>query len=118
MTGAKPFLGKPGPFSQAYPEVKSLRARVLHRGDLAYATQREQTFTEHSIPEVVPCPNPRCQQGGYNLRAIMIALAHGKMPSYSAKFSCHGHEGTPKGRKIGDPCCNSIELEIETTFNG
>jgi hypothetical protein len=117
MSTSEPFLGKPAPFKQAYPEFKTVRVRVKHEGDMTHAMQREQTYTEHSLPRVIPCPNPRCRQGGYDLTATIIAIAHERLSSYKVNWSCNGHEGTPKGRKVGAPCSNSIELEVEAIFN-
>jgi hypothetical protein len=117
MNESKPFLGTPTTFSKAYPSFRSLVIRVKNHGYLASPMQREQVYSKPSIPRVIPCPNPRCQQGGYDLTAIIITMEHERNTKFSAHYSCNGHEGTPKGRRKGNPCMNSVELEFEAEFN-
>jgi len=117
MQQSKPFLGTPTTFSKAFPKFRSLIIRAKHSGDLTNPTQREQIYSGNSIPRVIPCPNPRCQQGGYDLTATIITMEHDRKTQYRVRYSCNGHEGTPKGRRKGNPCMNSVELEFEATFN-
>lgn len=117
MNESKPFLGIPTTFSKAYPGFRSLVVRAKHSGDLSSPAQREQQYSEHSVPRVIPCPNPRCQQGGYDLTSIIIAIEHGRIIKYSTRHTCNGHEGTPKGRRKGSSCMNFVELEITSEFN-
>lgn len=116
MTTTKPFLGTVGSFGNAYPGVESLRATVHHNGEVPQAWQRDETYTEQSIPQVIPCLNPRCQQGGFDLKASLITVTHGRATNHKVKLYCGGHEGSPKGRKLGDPCSNSIEIVLQLKF--
>ena len=52
--------------------------------------------------------NPRCQQGG--LLTQQIVLFH---PDGECDFPCNGHEGTPAGRRKGDPCDNRFKVTLE-----
>jgi len=113
----KPFLGTLSSFHEAYPEVESLHLEGRERGDLASGMgQRDVRYTESNIPGNIPCGNPRCQQGGYDLNALVMTLTANRYTSYEIDWSCKGHEGTPKGRRIGDPCMNSIRAKLTITY--
>ena len=116
MSDSKPFLGELTTFAKAYPNFGELVVRVHHDGDLAYVHQKSAVYTAATLPGVLRCPNPKCQQGGYDLSATVITLAHGRTPNYSVSWSCNGHEGSPKGRRKGDPCMNSVELEFQASY--
>jgi len=106
---SKPFLGTVSSFHEAYPEVKTLRFVGKEQGDLASGhDQRKLNYTESTLPSTIPCGNPHCQQGGYDFNTTLMSLTATKATSYEIDWSCNGHEGTPKGRRIGDPCMNSI----------
>lgn len=117
MPQSRPFLGVPASFTVAYPQFKSLVVRVRHSGDVARPHQKDEVYTESSIPKNVPCPNPRCQQGGYDLTGAIMHMAHSSEGQYKVRYSCNGHEGTPKGRRKGSPCMNFAEFKFEACFN-
>ncbi len=114
---SRPFLGTVSSSREAYPEVKSLRFEGREHGDLASGMdQRDVYYTECNLPGKIPCGNPRCQQGGYDLNATLMTLMGNRDTSYEIDWSCDGHEGTPKGRRIGDPCMNSIRAKLTITY--
>ena len=114
---SKPFLGTVSSFREAYPDVKSIRLEGQELGDLASGMDRRNVhYTESDIPGSIACGNPRCQQGGYDLNALVMTLTGSRDTSYEIDWSCDGHEGTPKGRRIGDPCMNSIRATITITY--
>ncbi len=114
---SRPFIGTLSSFHQAYPEVKTLRFDGKEQGDLASGfDQRNLNYTESSLPSTIPCGNPRCQQGGYDLNATLMSLTNTSETSYDIDWLCGGHEGTPKGRRIGDPCMNSITGKLTITY--
>ena len=116
MMEAKPFVGTVETFKQAYPSVKTLRLLARQRGEVARKWQEVQTFTEHNLPPVIPCANPRCYQGGSDLSALLMTMTCGNETEYKMTLDCNGHEGTPKGRKRGDPCQNSIDIELSVSY--
>lgn len=114
---SRPFVGTMSSFREAYPDVKSLRLEGRERGDLASGMgQRDVHYTESNIPGNIPRGNPRCQQGGYDLNPVVMTLTGSRDTSYEIDWSCNGHEGTPKGRRIGDPCMNSIRATLTITY--
>ena len=116
MTSSKPFLGTVSTFKEAYPQVRTIEVKVRYEGGMRGEIRGTQKYSEHSIPQVLPCSNPKCQQGGYNLMATLITLTHSKQSSYLARWNCNGHAGTPKGRKVGDACEASAEIEITLSY--
>ena len=109
------FLGVPSSFTTAYPQIKNLTFNGI-QGNSLKNDKQEISYSERSIPQNIPCSNSRCNQGGYDLQGILIAITTSKMSSYEGKFSCCGHEGTHKDRVKGSPCLNRISFKIETTF--
>lgn len=116
----KPLLqGNPTTFTELFPEVKSLELTVQEHGEFssfAPSVKSSIHFTKSSIPSKITCSNPKCQQGGYELQWILTEVIRKKDRKYKSIFHCNGHEGTPKGRRIGDPCCNNIEIEIDIDY--
>lgn len=117
MMESRPFIGTPSSFREAYPDVKSVRFDGQERGDLASGfAERAVHYTESDLPGNIPCGNPRCVQGGYDLNATMMTLTENQDSSYEIDWFCNGHEGTPKGRRIGDPCMNSIVAKLTISY--
>ena len=116
MDRHRPFLGTVASFREAFPRVKTLRLVGRQRGDASGEYQREEHYTESNVPQVIRCSNPRCQQGGYDLMPYMLSISPDN-PNYEGEIYCSGHEGTPKGRRKGDPCWNRLTFSIAATFN-
>lgn len=112
----KPLFGTVSSIREAFPDIDKIRLAGRQAGDVERESQREVNFDTLSIPKVIPCGNPLCQQGGFDIGAAVITLCHSRMASYTGSIPCPGHEGSPKGRIKGDPCMNQLEYTIETTF--
>jgi hypothetical protein len=73
--------------------------------------RRTSKYDKSNIPRHANCSNKRCQQGGIDLQMqVMHYPADGK--GYMSTYSCRGHEGTPNGRRVGDPCMNSFTVSV------
>lgn len=119
----EPFLqGKPITFDKAFPSVKSFVLTGREHGDsreiasIPIEHRSALHYTAPNLPAKIPCSNPRCQQGGYELQWILDAIIRNRDTHYENTFYCGGHEGSPKGRRKGDPCCNYIEMTIELEY--
>ena len=110
------WIGRPGSFREVYPNIKSLKLDGSQHGDLRSQHQEKLRYSESSIPAMISCANPRCQQGGYDIQAIIDGVVYSQESSYKETLHCNGHEGTPKGRRIGDPCMNYIKVNIEIEY--
>ena len=113
MSRAKPFLGETTDRNKAFYGIASLELTVVQDRFGHYTVhewQREQRFTKENIPRHLACANPRCQQGGLDLQRIVLFSTPGKHT-----YWCNGHEGSPKGRRQGDPCDNRFEVILSVT---
>ena len=110
MSRSKPFLGETTDKSKAFAGIVSFELKVVQDRFGNYTIepwQRESRFTLANIVPHLACVNPRCQQGGLELQRIVLFQSAGKHT-----FPCNGHEGSPRGRRQGDPCDNSFEIEL------
>ena len=110
------WLGKPAPFHEVYPQIKSLRLEGTQHGDLGSEFQATLHYSESNILAKINCANPQCQQGGYEVQQFLDALVHAKETESEQTWHCNGHEGSPKGRRKGDPCMNYIKFTISIDY--
>ena len=107
----RPFLGTTTDRDAAFPDIESMTI-VVEQDKYGYysrdAWQRKSKYTKASIPRFARCLNPRCQQGGLDLQHIATFSSDGEH-----NYSCSGHEGSPKGRRVGSPCMNSFTVTVE-----
>lgn len=110
MSAAKPFLGVTHDRDKALDGIASFKLTVAQDRFGRYthsAWQREAHYSKSNLPRYCVCANPRCQQGGLDLQQIVTYWPPGERT-----FPCNGHEGTPKGRRVGDPCDNSFVVTL------
>jgi hypothetical protein len=111
----------PTTFEKAYPMVESIRVEVRPSGEgfepFRNETERLDVYNEKSIPAIINCRNPRCYGGGLNLDyLIRWAVVESKQTEYEAYKSCGGYEGSPKGRRKGDPCDTRFRVKVDVTY--
>ena len=106
------WLGKPAPFREVYPNIKSIRLDGSQYGDLRSEYLTTLHYSESNIPIHIDCANPRCQQGGYGLQTLLDTIVYSNETKTEQTWYCDGHEGSPKGRRKGDPCMNHIKFTI------
>jgi hypothetical protein len=110
--------GKPTSFSEAFPGIGDFRIEIDqdHWGFHSMPEwRRKLIFTpDHPPPEEISCVNPRCQQGGLNLRSyIYDADQRAEAWVFEDTVSCPGHEGSPQGRRVGRPCDVAWQVKME-----
>jgi hypothetical protein len=96
---------------EAFPELISLDLVVRQdpfRMHARHDWQRLSRFDETNFPTLVACLNARCQQGGLELENIIRFSIEG-----TTRYGCRGHDGTPKGRRLGDPCDNYFDVDLK-----
>ena len=116
MKTAKPLLGETTDRNCAFPGIATLEVSIVQDRWGHYtskASQREAHYTLSNIPKYHRCTNPRCQQGGLDLQEIALYLANGEHA-----LACRGHEGSPAGRRQGDPCDNTFVVTIQKAEKG
>ena len=113
MPKATPFLGTTTNRNEAFPDIEAIDITITqdpYGQYLQHDWQRISRFTKSDIPSHVRCANPRCQQGGLDLQNIVLLSPDGEH-----EFYCNGHEGTPAGRRKGDPCDNRFTVKLAVT---
>ncbi len=109
---SKPFFGETTDRSEAFRDFKSIDLIVTQdpwNRHARFEYQRESHYTLATIQRHQSCLNPRCQQGGLDLQRIIMF-----QPDGEHEFWCNGDEGTPKGRRQGDPCDNRFTVKLKT----
>lgn len=110
MSKSEPFLGTTTDRNKAFPDIKEMTVVVTqdpwesYRRTPAVPTH---TYTKLSLSRFERCMNPRCQQGGLDLQNIVLFREDGQHEVY-----CRGHEGSPNGRRVGDPCDNVFTVKL------
>jgi hypothetical protein len=103
--------------SERYEHIRSLSAVARHFGDLGRSGSDTARYTRSTLPRVLPCLNPRCCEGGYDIVPVLHDLIERGVSSASTVLPCNGHDGLPLGRGSSKtPCMNSIELDIEIDY--
>ena len=103
--------------AERYSQIRSLAAVARHFGDLGRSGSDTSRFTRSTLPRVLPCLNPRCCEGGYDIVPVLHDLMARGAPTGSVVMPCSGHDGLPLGRGSSKtPCINSIELDIEIDY--
>lgn len=105
---SEPFLGTTPDVNRAFPDVEAIDMMVAQDPYGYYCQQESQrvnSFTKSSLPSHIRCVNPRCQQGGLPTQNIVLFHEDGEYD-----FACNGHEGSPAGRRKGDPCDNRFKV--------
>lgn len=111
-----PWLGKPAPFHEVYPDIESICVEGKQFGDLRAGIPADFKYSASNVPATIPCANPRCQQGGYLLQTYLDAMAHSRQKEADLDWSCNGHEGSPKGRRTGAPCMNRVKFGVRIRY--
>lgn len=79
------------------PDVLDLRVDVFVTESGTGPEERLGTFTLDSLPETVPCPNPRCRRGGLSLRFGLDGMLKSRQERDEFSKLCRGDEGSPQG---------------------
>jgi hypothetical protein len=108
-----PFLGAQISFASAYPTVE--RAYVRFTETDFGSNPRERVHNLADGPRAA-CSNPRCERGGYDFEFQVMDMVRQVIETESVEISCRGHEGTPKGRRIGRDCLMSMKGTITIQY--
>ncbi len=119
------------PFEEAYPTVEAADVEYTESGRfpetrpprLRYQPRREvsseRRLQYHSIRQggaLILCGNPECRRGGYEVATILSEMKRSGETVREGALSCPGDEGSPKGRRRGDRCRNSIKYKITVKY--
>lgn len=106
----------------SFPELEAALMEYYETGEGVYERWRGNpptTYTKpHQVTEMLmACSNPRCERGGYEIdREIHMMILGGKMTHRQLVTYCPGDEGSPKGRKKGNPCENALHVRLTLKY--
>lgn len=110
-----PFFGTSTNVNEAFPGIEKIDI-TIEQDTYGYYCQHQyeriSQYTKTTIPRYEQCVNPRCQQGGVDLQNFVLFHPNGEYD-----ISCKGHEGTPAGRRKGDPCDNHFKIKLNIKPN-
>ena len=115
MGDTTPWLARrTGNFGEAFPNVEAIDFTIDDNpwGWYNVRGHRPLHFTSASATSFISCPNDRCRRGGFDFGTFLRNHTYGsKITSVDQSYSCNGDEGTPAGRRKGDPCMNSFKVK-------
>lgn len=101
-----------GLVSERYAEISSIQFRMTYfqRGMQHILMKRTLSFapSDHAGFHL-KCMNDGCENGGYDLAAVVAAMVKGRKRSTSGKLPCRGTSGTPGHA--------SIAYEVNITYS-
>jgi len=121
MAKTFPFFGTVGTFGEAFPQIEEALIASYETGDdvATYRGDSEpKTFGQpQRISEPrIRCSNKRCQRGGYDIEYEVRMMTCTKSTEKEFVLHCKGDEGTPKGRKKGYGCSNSLNVHLTIKY--
>ena len=75
-----------------------------------FGGKTDHHFTPKTVRQFLHCRNAICQQGGFEPAKFVEFAAFGITEN---TYHCHGHEGSPQGKRKGSPCGNSFVVRLE-----
>lgn len=108
------FLGSTSDRNAAFPGIDELDFVVEQDRHCQHGSKPNlKRYTKSDLPPQIRCVNPRCQQGGLATQGIVLHRGAGVHELW-----CKGHEGSPSGRRKGDPCDNSFIVTLRIDRSG
>jgi hypothetical protein len=106
---------------EAFPEIESALIEHYETGDGTYDYNLKAVPSTYTVPRQVReplmrCSNPRCERGGYEIDREIRNMTLSKSCSSEFILDCHGDEGSPKGRKKGNPCMNRLHVRLTLKY--
>jgi len=92
-------------FDEALPELEDVVFEFIEK-DFVFE-KRSGTWHLHGQGGLMPCGNPFCKRGGYELDRDIRQMLRAGVGQKIIQLSCRGDEGSP--RKIGRKCERFVE---------
>jgi hypothetical protein len=111
MDRSKLFFARPtSKWGEAFPALEDAIIDYVE-SDFG-GEERNETVSLRSQGGVLPCGNPLCFRGGYELDREVSRMIQDGVLEKTVTLHCPGDEGTPKRRR-GDDCERSIKATIK-----
>jgi hypothetical protein len=122
MDRSKRVFGQLTTFEKAFPtiEVATISSYEVGEGVYTFGADESQrrTFGE-GVPlrdGLIPCRNPRCRRGGYEVDDSVYKMVREKSTEKVFATNCPGDEGSPKGRRPGRRCGNVLHYRLRIKY--
>ena len=111
MDRSKRVFGKLSTFEDVFPTLEQVEVTYVET-DLFENEKRKGHWWLHGEGGLMPCGNPRCRRGGYELDLEVSKMLREGVTQKQVKIRCRGDEGSPKGRKKGESCTRTLDATI------
>ena len=116
-----PVFSKKVQFIEAFPDIKSIELKTKEKVRRYIFSpdfkEYERTYDLSNMPgEYLNCGSYDCKRGGYHIGSVIRTAYRNKDDNSSGVLKCPGDNGTPKGRRKGDPCGNSISYGLAIKY--
>jgi hypothetical protein len=120
MRESRPFLATTSDFSKAFPQIKDLEVIVVQDKYGYYIKDdwaRKSSYNVHTVRSSIGCRNNQCKRGGLDLQQHLRFMVESRTTGSTYSMYCEGDEGTPAGRKRGDPCMNCFDVSVKIVYH-
>jgi len=123
MDRSKRVFGNLTTFEEAFPTIESATIPEYEVGEgvptfFGVDESRSRTFGE-GVPfteGLIPCRNPRCRRGGYEVDDSVYEMVREKSNEKILERKCPGDEGSPKSRRPGRHCGNVLHYRLRIKY--
>lgn len=121
MDRSKRIFVKFGSFEKAYPTLQSVTVESYEDGDgvfRAFSDSPNRTFGNPRpwTGGLLLCSNPSCRRGGFEVDFDVHDMVREKLVTKEFVKRCPGDEGSPKGRRRGRRCLNTLHCRATLTY--
>lgn len=120
----EPFLGRRVSRAEALANVPDFEIVISETGFASPIDRRGKSarsdrskVTRYTRQTVVPhhhCSNPQCRRGGVDIQQLLFVH---ELTDLHWAGCCSGDEGTPAGRRRGNPCENAFSVSLTWAKN-
>lgn len=108
-----PFVPKTN-FEGAFPDIESVMVNVTETDE--YGKEYNRAYWKGDFGQYINCSNPQCYNGGFPIGDAISSLYFRKLTEGEGGADCQGHEGSPKGKRKGDPCEHRFRYKISIVY--
>lgn len=108
-----PFVPKTD-FEGAFPNIESITVDVTEIEE--YGNEHDRKYSKGNFGQYINCSNTQCYNGGFSIGDAIGSLYFKKLTEGEGEADCQGYEGSPKGKRKGDPCEHKFRYKINIVY--
>ncbi len=114
-----PLFGGLASFAIAYPQIADVQLEIEAIGYSGVASSNRVRRFSTPLNEIVDCVNPCCVHGGFRIGAHLRQMVNDRLTVLQTEpVMCCGHEGSPKGKRVGRDCTNFFKASFKVSYHG